>query len=159
MTTTTPKLHDLEQVLASVGLSSYDDDAPSFIEDVFGPKYLCKCEMGCRHPIPKTKKDAEALSLTMGMPGLKKENVILTVTGNLLVVFGREGFIFKESAMNDEGFKKGKNNAEMRSYCAKFVLSDNYYKLLHMIMAEMKNEVLKIVVPKYKEKEEKVMVL
>ncbi|KAK4796687.1 hypothetical protein SAY86_029013 [Trapa natans] len=89
------------------------------------------------------KEAEDALFLRMDMPGLGKEDVKVSVEQDTLIIKG-EGE--KESGEGDE--------ASSRRYVSRLDLPQNLYKL-EEIKAEMKNGVLKVVVPKVKEEEKK----
>ncbi|KAL9265603.1 Small heat shock protein, chloroplastic-like protein [Drosera capensis] len=83
------------------------------------------------------KEDESALHLQMDMPGLSKEDVKVYVEENTLIIKG-------------EGGKEGKEEESRRRYSTRIELTPNPYKV-DEIKAEMKNGVLKVVVPKVKE--------
>ncbi|XP_030524806.1 small heat shock protein, chloroplastic-like [Rhodamnia argentea] len=87
------------------------------------------------------KEDDNALSLRMDMPGLSKKDVKVSVEQNILTIKGEAE---KESGEEESG----------RRYSSRLDLPPNLYKLGE-IKAEMKNGVLKVVVPKVKEDEKK----
>ncbi|KAF8380489.1 hypothetical protein HHK36_027976 [Tetracentron sinense] len=87
------------------------------------------------------KEDEEALYVRMDMPGLGKEDVKVLVEQNTLVIKG-------------EGQKESEEEESGRRYTSRLDLPQNLYKL-DQIKAEMKNGVLKVVVPKVKEEERK----
>lgn len=86
------------------------------------------------------KENKDALHIKMDMPGVPKENVKVLVEENTLII---KGEVEKES--EDE---------EPRRFTSRLDLPPNLYKL-DSIKAEMKNGVLKVVVPKVKEEERK----
>ncbi|XP_010053470.2 small heat shock protein, chloroplastic isoform X1 [Eucalyptus grandis] len=88
------------------------------------------------------KEDDSALYLRMDMPGLSREDVKVSVEQNTLTIKG-------------EGEKESEEEEESgRRYSSRLDLPPNLYKLGE-IKAEMKNGVLKVVVPKVKEEERK----
>ncbi|GAB2224541.1 hypothetical protein Drorol1_Dr00005303 [Drosera rotundifolia] len=87
------------------------------------------------------KEDESALHLQMDMPGLSKEDVKVYVEENTLIIKG-------------EGGKQGEEEESRRRYSTRIELTPNLYKV-DEIKAEMKNGVLKVVVPKAKEEERK----
>ncbi|KAL3743269.1 hypothetical protein ACJRO7_018558 [Eucalyptus globulus] len=88
------------------------------------------------------KEDDSALYLRMDMPGLSREDVKVSVEQNTLTIKG-------------EGEKESESEEESgRRYSSRLDLPPNLYKLGE-IKAEMKNGVLKVVVPKVKEEERK----
>ncbi|KAK3434590.1 hypothetical protein EUGRSUZ_D02073 [Eucalyptus grandis] len=89
------------------------------------------------------KEDDSALYLRMDMPGLSREDVKVSVEQNTLTIKG-EG----EKESEEEEEESG------RRYSSRLDLPPNLYKLGE-IKAEMKNGVLKVVVPKVKEEERK----
>lgn len=84
------------------------------------------------------KETEDALNFRIDMPGLGKEDVKVSVEQNTLVIEG-------EAKESDE-----EENGPM--YTSRIRLPENVYKT-HQINAEMKNGVLKVVVPKMKEEE------
>ncbi|KAK9059206.1 hypothetical protein SSX86_021825 [Deinandra increscens subsp. villosa] len=88
------------------------------------------------------KENDEALSLRFDMPGLDKENVKISVEQNTL-------------SIKAEAEKESEEAEEMaRRYSSRIELPIDTYKL-DEIKAEMKNGVLKIMVPKVKTEERK----
>lgn len=86
------------------------------------------------------KEDENGLFICMDMPGLSKEDVKVIVEQNTLVIKGEE---------SKEGDGSGR-----RRYSSRLELPSNLYKL-DGIKGEMKNGVLKLMVPKVKEEEMK----
>jgi HSP20 family protein len=89
------------------------------------------------------KEDEEALLLRVDMPGLGKEHVKVWAEQNSLVIKG-EG---EKEAGEDEG-------APPPRYSGRIDLAPEVYRM-DKIKAEMKNGVLKVVVPKVKEEQRK----
>nr|XP_043629290.1 small heat shock protein, chloroplastic [Erigeron canadensis] len=87
------------------------------------------------------KEDDNTLSLRFEMPGLDKDNVKISVEQNTLVIKG-------------EAEKEAEDEELTRRYSTRLDLPDNVYKF-DEINAEMKNGVLKVVVPKVKPEERK----
>ncbi|KAK6935189.1 Alpha crystallin/Hsp20 domain [Dillenia turbinata] len=87
------------------------------------------------------KEDENALSLKIDMPGLGKENVKVSVEQDALIIKG-------------EGERESEEEESVRRYSSRIQIPPNLYKL-DSIKAEMKNGVLKVVVPKAKEEERK----
>ncbi|PSS11530.1 Small heat shock protein [Actinidia chinensis var. chinensis] len=87
------------------------------------------------------KEDNDALYLRIEMPGLDKDHVKISVEQNTLIFKG-------------EGEKESEDDEFGPRYSSRIDLPPNLYKIDH-IKAEMKNGVLKIVVPKVKEEERK----
>lgn len=87
------------------------------------------------------KEDENALYIRMDMPGVGKENVKVSVEQNTLTIKG-------------EGEKESEEEENRRKYSSRLDLPPNIYKL-DSVRAEMKNGVLKVVVPKVKEEERK----
>lgn len=88
------------------------------------------------------KEDDSVLILRLDMPGLGREDVKVLVEQNTLTIKG-------------EGEKESESEEESgRRYSSRLDLPPNLYKLGE-IKAEMKNGVLKVVVPKVKEEERK----
>ncbi|CAI9771549.1 unnamed protein product [Fraxinus pennsylvanica] len=85
------------------------------------------------------KEDDDALYLRLEMPGLDKDQVKVLVEQNTLVIKG-------------EGEKEYEDDEHGRRYSSRLDLPPNLYKL-DGIKAEMKNGLLKVVVPKVKEEE------
>lgn len=85
------------------------------------------------------REEEDALYLSVEMPGLGKEDVSVTVEQNTLVIKGEGG--------EEEG-------RERIRYSSRIDLPPNLYKI-DEIKAEMKNGVLKLVVPKVKDAERK----
>jgi HSP20 family protein len=87
------------------------------------------------------KEDNDALYLRIDMPGLGKEHVQVRAEQNTLVIKGES--------------EKGPSEDEPgRKYGSRIDLPAEYYKM-DQIKAEMKNGVLKVVVPKVKAEERK----
>ncbi|XP_012439143.1 23.6 kDa heat shock protein, mitochondrial isoform X1 [Gossypium raimondii] len=84
------------------------------------------------------KETEDALNLRIDMPGLGKEDVKVSVEQNTLVIKGEA----KESEEEENGGR----------YTSRIHLPEKVYKT-DQIKAEMKNGVLKVVVPKMKEEE------
>lgn len=87
------------------------------------------------------KEDDDSLLMKIDMPGLGKEDVKVSVEQNTLVIKG-------------EGEKESESEENRRRYSTRIDLSPELYKLGE-IKAEMKNGVLRVVVPKAKEDENK----
>lgn len=85
------------------------------------------------------KEDDKALYLRMDMPGLDKEDVKISVEYNTLIIKG-------------EGKKESEDEEVVQRYSSRLDLPPNLHNI-DEIKAEMKNGVLKIVVPKVKEEE------
>lgn len=89
----------------------------------------------------EAKEDGDALHLRIDMPGLGKEHVNVWAEQNTLVIKG-------------EGEEKTEEEESGRRYSSRIDLPPGAYKV-DQIRAEMKNGVLKVVVPKVKEEERK----
>ncbi|GAB2274162.1 Small heat shock protein, chloroplastic [Dionaea muscipula] len=87
------------------------------------------------------KEDEAALQLKMDMPGLGKEDVKISVEENTLIIKG-------------EGEKETDDAESRRRYSTRIDLTPNLYKV-DGIKAEMKNGVLKVMIPKVKEEDRK----
>ncbi|XP_006647931.2 24.1 kDa heat shock protein, mitochondrial [Oryza brachyantha] len=85
------------------------------------------------------KENDEALHLRVDMPGLGKEHVKVWAEQNSLVIKG-------------EGEKEADEGAAPPRYSGRIELAPEVYKM-DQIKAEMKNGVLKVVVPKVKEEQ------
>ncbi|KAK8463691.1 hypothetical protein PHAVU_011G016100 [Phaseolus vulgaris] len=85
------------------------------------------------------RETEDALLLRVDMPGLGKEDVKISVEQNTLTIKG-------------EGAKEGDEEESTRRYTSRIDLPDKVYKV-DDIKAEMKNGVLKVVLPKMKEEE------
>ncbi|KAF5729855.1 small heat shock protein chloroplastic-like [Tripterygium wilfordii] len=83
------------------------------------------------------KEDENALHIRIDMPGLSKEDVKVAVEQNTLIIKG-------------EGGREAEDEESGRRYSSRLDLPLNVYKT-DEIKAEMKNGVLKVVVPKVKE--------
>lgn len=81
----------------------------------------------------------EGLQLRVDMPGLGKEDVKVSVEQNTLIIKG-------------EGEKEEGEQVSGRRYMSRIDLPEKFYRT-DEIKAEMKNGVLKVVVPKVKEEE------
>ncbi|XP_047327092.1 heat shock 22 kDa protein, mitochondrial [Impatiens glandulifera] len=88
------------------------------------------------------KETEDGLYLRMDMPGLGKEDVKISVEQNTLVVRG-------------EGEKEVEDDENSRSrFSSRVDIPDKFFKL-DQIKAEMKNGVLKVMIPRVKEEERK----
>lgn len=87
------------------------------------------------------KEDNEALNLRFDMPGMDKDNVKISVEQNTLII-------------KAEAEKETEEEESRRRYSTRLGLPNDVYKV-DEIKAEMKNGVLKIVVPKVKAEERK----
>ncbi|KAJ1418493.1 HSP20-like chaperone [Sesbania bispinosa] len=85
------------------------------------------------------RETEDALLLRVDMPGLGKEDVKISVEQNTLTIKG-------------EGAKESEEEEGGRRYTSRIDLPDKLYKI-DQIKAEMKNGVLKVIVPKMKEEE------
>ncbi|KAJ1411936.1 HSP20-like chaperone [Sesbania bispinosa] len=85
------------------------------------------------------RETEDALLLRVDMPGLGKEDVKISVEQNTLTIKG-------------EGAKENEEEEGGRRYTSRIDLPDKLYKI-DQIKAEMKNGVLKVIVPKMKEEE------
>lgn len=85
------------------------------------------------------KETDDALHLRVDMPGLGKEDVRVSVEQNTLIIKGEGG---KEEGEEESG----------RRYTSRIDLPEKLYRT-DQIKAEMKNGVLKVLVPKVKEDE------
>ncbi|KAK9120633.1 hypothetical protein Syun_018250 [Stephania yunnanensis] len=92
----------------------------------------------------EAKEDENGLYLRVDMPGLGKENVKVSVEENALTIKG-------EGAMDQSDEDQ---ESTLRRYSSRIDLPPKLYKL-DQIKAEIKNGVLKVVVPKAKEEERK----
>ncbi|RWR97971.1 small heat shock protein, chloroplastic-like protein isoform X2 [Cinnamomum micranthum f. kanehirae] len=92
------------------------------------------------------REDKDALYLRVDMPGLGKEDVKVFVEQNTLIIKGEGGD--KESGYDDSDRESG------RRYSSRIDVPSELYKL-DEIKAEMKNGVLKVLVPKVMEDERK----
>lgn len=81
----------------------------------------------------------DALNLRVDMPGLDKEDVKVSIEQNTLIIKG-------------EGSKGTEDEESVRRYSSRIDLPEKMYKT-DQIKAEMKNGVLKVMVPKVKEDE------
>ncbi|GAV78540.1 HSP20 domain-containing protein [Cephalotus follicularis] len=91
------------------------------------------------------KEDENAIYLRMDMPGVDKDKVTVCVEGNTLILKGEEGGEREEEEEEEEN---------VRRYSGRIDLPPSLYKV-DAIRAELKNGVLKIVVPKVEEEERK----
>lgn len=146
------------------GISRRRDSFPSFFSDVFDPfsptrsvnqllnmmarfmedPFLAARELGPAAVSRRgwdVREDDKALYIKMDMPGLDKENVKVAVEQNTLSIRG-------------EGEKESEEEEYGRRYSSRLDLPPNLYKL-DEVKAEMKNGVLKVVVPRVKEEERK----
>ncbi|XP_058758983.1 heat shock 22 kDa protein, mitochondrial-like [Vicia villosa] len=87
------------------------------------------------------RETEDALLLRLDMPGLGKEDVKISVEQNTLTIKGEEGA--KESEEEEESGRR---------FSSRIDLPEKLYKI-DEIKAEMKNGVLKVIVPKMKEQE------
>ncbi|KAK8584460.1 hypothetical protein V6N13_109854 [Hibiscus sabdariffa] len=90
------------------------------------------------------REDNSALSFRIEMSGLSKEDVKISVEQNTLIIRGEGGKDWDDDEEGDGG----------RRYSSRLDLPPTVYKL-DEIKAEMKNAVLRVVVPKVKEEERK----
>ncbi|XP_042485249.1 small heat shock protein, chloroplastic-like [Macadamia integrifolia] len=87
------------------------------------------------------KEDENALYVRVDMPGLGKDDLKVLLEQNTLVIKG-------------EGGKEGDDEESVRRYSSRIDLPEKLYKL-DEIKAEMKNGILKVIIPKVKEEERK----
>lgn len=87
------------------------------------------------------KEDDDALYMRVDMPGLGKEDVKVSVEQNTLVIRG-------------EGERESEDGESRRRYSTRVDLPTNLYQI-DKIKAEMKNGILKVVVPKVHKEERK----
>ncbi|PPS07980.1 hypothetical protein GOBAR_AA12656 [Gossypium barbadense] len=92
------------------------------------------------------REDNNALYIRIEMPGLSKEDVKISVEQNTLIIRGEGGKDWEGEEEEEEGGG--------RRYSSRLDLPPTMYKV-DEIKAEMKNGVLKVVVPKVKEDERK----
>ncbi|XP_022736281.1 23.6 kDa heat shock protein, mitochondrial-like [Durio zibethinus] len=85
------------------------------------------------------KETEDSLNLRIDMPGLGKEDVKISVEQNTLIIMG-------------EGAKESEDEVNAGRYTSRIHLPEKIYKT-DQIKADMKNGVLKVVVPKIKEEE------
>ncbi|XVE56381.1 hypothetical protein DITRI_Ditri04bG0004600 [Diplodiscus trichospermus] len=85
------------------------------------------------------KETEDALNLRIDIPGLGKEDVKVSVEQNTLIIKG-------------ESAKKSEDEGSSGRYTSRISLPEKIYKM-DQIKAEMKNGVLKVVVPKINEEE------
>ncbi|CAA7060215.1 unnamed protein product [Microthlaspi erraticum] len=91
------------------------------------------------------KEKEDALHLRIDMPGLSREDVKLALEQDTLVIRG-------ESKVEDvDGGEEGESGGNRR-FTSRIGLPEKVYKI-DEIKAEMKNGVLKVVIPKMKEEE------
>ncbi|XVE57668.1 hypothetical protein DITRI_Ditri04bG0108000 [Diplodiscus trichospermus] len=141
-------------------VSGRRDYSPSFFSDVFDPfsptrslsqvlnlmdrfeddQFLSSPGVSSRKGWD-VREDDDALYLRIEMPGLSKEDVKITVDQNTLIIRG-------------EGGKEWEDEESGRRYSSRLDLPPSTYKV-DEIKAEMKNGVLRVVVPKVKEDERK----
>ncbi|XP_074572243.1 small heat shock protein, chloroplastic-like [Curcuma longa] len=101
------------------------------------------------------REDDKALYLKVEMPGLGKDDVQLMVENNTLVIKGEapeeeEG---EEGGEVEQGGDEGRERGRRR-YSSRIDLPENEYEL-EGVKAEMRNGVLRVVVPKVKPEERK----
>ncbi|KAJ0049320.1 hypothetical protein Pint_15881 [Pistacia integerrima] len=145
----------------SVSASRDSSSSPSFFPDVFDPfsptrsvsQVLNLMDQFMDNPFLSrgigspsrrgwdVKEDKDTLLLRMDMPGLSKEDVKISVENNTLIIKGEAQ---EESDDEESG----------RRFSSRLDLPPTLYKL-DEIKAEMKNGILKLVVPKVKEEERK----
>ncbi|CAN1265370.1 Heat shock 22 kDa protein, mitochondrial [Linum perenne] len=85
------------------------------------------------------RETEEELQLKVDMPGLSKEDVKVSVEQNTLVIRG-------------EGVKESEEESSRRRYSSRIDLPEKMYRT-DQVKAEMKNGVLKVILPKVKEEE------
>lgn len=148
------------------GVSRRRDSFPSFFSDVFDPfspprnvrQLLNMMDQLMDIPFAESrgfgpaaasrrregwdvKEDENAVCIKMDMPGVDKGNVKITVEDDTLAIKG-------------EAEKESEDEESRRRYSSRLALPPKLYKL-DEIKAEMKNGVLKVIVPKVKEDERK----
>ncbi|EHA8587358.1 Small heat shock protein, chloroplastic [Cocos nucifera] len=130
------------------------DFLSSFFSDAFDPfdptwsliDQMLESSFTAERPGWDVREDENALYLRMEMPGLGKEDVRVKVEQNMLVIKG-------ESPEEEEGEGEEEERG-WRRYSSRIDLPPNLYKI-EDIKAEMKNGVIKVVVPKVKDEERK----
>lgn len=100
------------------------------------------------------REDDKALYLKVEMPGLGKDDVQVMVENNSLAIKGeaseKEG---EDGGEVEQGGEEGRERGRRR-YSSRIELPENEYEL-EGIKAEMRNGVLRVVVPKVKQEERK----
>lgn len=91
------------------------------------------------------KEKDDALYLRIDMPGLSREDVKLALENDTLVIRG-------EGKDVEDGGEEGGETGNSRRFTSRIGLPEKVYKT-DEIKAEMKNGVLRVVVPKMKEEE------
>ncbi|XP_042446063.1 small heat shock protein, chloroplastic-like [Zingiber officinale] len=99
------------------------------------------------------REDDKALYLKVEMPGLGKDDVQLMVENNTLVIKGEAAEEGEEGGEVEQGGDEGRERGRRR-YSSRIELPENEYEL-GGVKAEMKNGVLRVVVPKVKPEERK----
>ncbi|KAJ7944749.1 putative Heat-shock protein [Quillaja saponaria] len=137
-------------------ISRRSDTIPGFFSDVFDPFFPPRSLSQMLNLMDQftdrgigagsrrgwdVKEDNDALFLRMDMPGLDKDDVKVSIEQNTLVVRG-------------EGEQESEDMEGGRRFYSRLDLPPNLYKL-DSIKAEMKNGVLKLLVPKVKEEKRK----
>ncbi|KAG4188543.1 hypothetical protein ERO13_A08G170900v2 [Gossypium hirsutum] len=118
-------------------------DSPRFFSDVFDPFSPTRSLSQERWDM---REDNNALYIRIEMPGLSKEDVKISVEQNTLIIRGEGGKDWEDEEEEEVG-------GGIR-YSSRLDLPPTMYKV-DEIKAEMKNGVLKVVVPKVKEEERK----
>ncbi|XP_010917313.1 small heat shock protein, chloroplastic [Elaeis guineensis] len=128
------------------------DFLSSFFSDAFDPfdptwslmDQMVESSFTAERPGWDVREDENALYLRMEMPGLGKEDVRVKVEQNTLVIKGE--------SPEEEEWEGEEEESGRRRYSSRIDLPPNLYKI-EDIKAEMKNGVLKVVVPKVKDEE------
>ena len=129
---------------------------PTFFDDVFG-KDLFDWNLsnfsnsGSTLPAVNVKETPEHFQVEMAAPGMSKENVEVTLDGNMLTISGKQQ---SEEEDSDEDNRYSRREFSYQSFQRRFTLPKDVVDT-NQIQASYENGLLKLVIPKRDEAKQK----